>query len=90
VASNKPVRQKFLWSGAGGTQPDAWSMGIGSVRNGVSLRKGTLTWEKSSEDGTRRNLFFESASMVVKGEIEAQKIQESIFKKFENAFFYEI
>lgn len=32
----------------------------------------------------------ESASMVMKGEIEAQKIQESVFKKFENAFFYEI
>ena len=28
--------------------------------------------------------------MVMKGEIGPQKIQESGFKKFENAFFYEI
>ena len=27
--------------------------------------------------------------MVEKGEIEPQKIQESVFKKLENAFFYE-
>jgi hypothetical protein len=90
VASNSPVRQKFRCSGAGGTQPGAWSMGIGSGRNGVNLRKGTVTWEKVSEDGASRNLFFQSASMVVKGEIGVQKIQESVFKKFENAFFYEI
>ena len=65
-------------------------MGIGSARNVVNLRKGTVTWEKISEDGPTRNLFFESASMVMKGEIGAQKIQESVLKKFENAFFYEI
>ena len=45
---------------------------------------------KNNEVGRSRNLFFESASMVEKGEIGAQKIQESVFKKFENAFFYEI
>ena len=65
-------------------------MGIGSMRNGVNLRKGTVTWEKISENGHWRNLFFETASMLVKGEIGPQKIQESVFKKFENAFFYEI
>ena len=65
-------------------------MGIGSVRNGINLRKGTVTWEKISEDGPWRNLFFESASMEMKGEIGPQKIQESVLKKFENAFFYEI
>ena len=65
VASNRPVRQKFL----SGAQLDAWSMGIGSVRDGVNLRKGTGTWEKISEDGSSRNLFFESASMLLKGEI---------------------
>ena len=69
VASKRPVRQKFLSSEAAGTQPDAWSMGIGSVRDGVNLRKGTGTWEKISEDGSSRNLFFESASMLLKGEI---------------------
>jgi hypothetical protein len=65
-------------------------MGIGSLRKEVNLRKGTVTWEKSSEDAPRRNLFFESASMVVKAKLEPQKIQESVFKKLENAFFYEI
>jgi len=60
VASKRPVRQKFLCSEAGGTQLDAWSMGIGSLRNGVNLRKGTVTWEKqkTSEDGPWSNLFF--------------------------------
>jgi len=90
VASNRPVRQKFLWSGAGGTRPDAWSVGIGSVRNGVNLRNGTVTWEKVSKNGLWRNLSFETASYGVKGEIGPQKIQESVLKKFENAFFYEI
>jgi hypothetical protein len=90
VASNRPVRQKFLWLGAGGTLPDAWSVGISSVRNGVNLRKGTVTWEKVSENALWRNLSFETASMEMKGEIGPQKIQESVFKKFENAFFYEI
>jgi hypothetical protein len=65
-------------------------MGNGSLLNGVNLRKGTITWENFSEYGPRRNLFFESASMVMKGEIETQKIQESVSKKFKNAFFYEI
>jgi hypothetical protein len=47
VASNNPVRQKFFCSGAGGIQPDAWSMGIGSLRKGINFRKGTVTWEKN-------------------------------------------
>jgi hypothetical protein len=69
VASKRPVRQKFLCSEAGGAHPGAWSMGIGSVLNGVNLRKGTVTWEENNEVGPWRNLFFESASMVEKGEI---------------------
>jgi hypothetical protein len=40
--------------------------------------------------GGLRNLIFRSASMVSRGEVEPRKIQESGFKKFENAFFYEI
>jgi hypothetical protein len=46
--------------------------------------------KKFSEDGPWSNLFFASASMVLKGEIGAPKIQESVLKKFKNAFFYEI
>jgi hypothetical protein len=49
-----------------------------------------LPEKKINEVRRWRNLFLESASMVEKGEIGAQKIQESVFKKFENAFFYEI
>ncbi len=45
---------------------------------------------KNNEKGVSRNLFWESASMGLRGEVAAQKIQESVFKKFENAFFYEI
>jgi hypothetical protein len=59
VASKRPVRQKFPCSEAGGTQLDAWSMGIGSVRNGINLRKGTSDLQKkNNEDGPRSNLFF--------------------------------
>jgi hypothetical protein len=43
VASNRPVRQRLLCSEAGGAQPGASSMGIGSLLNGVNLRKGTMT-----------------------------------------------
>jgi hypothetical protein len=34
--------------------------------------------------------FLQARLWLVKGEIGAQKIQESVFKKLENAFFYEI
>lgn len=90
VASNRPVRQKFLCSGAGGTQPDAWSMGMGSVRNGVNLRKGTVTWEKLAKMEPAETYFLKARLWWCRAEIGAQKIQESVCEKFENAFFYEI
>jgi hypothetical protein len=34
--------------------------------------------------------FLQARLWLVKGEIGAQKIQESVFKKLKNAFFYEI
>jgi len=65
-------------------------MGMGSVRNGVNLRKGTVTWKKLSKMDHGATYFWEARLWLVKGEIGAQKIQESVFKKLENAFFYEI
>jgi hypothetical protein len=52
------VRQKFFCSGAGGIQPDAWSMGIGSLRKGINFRKGTVTWEKNQQKWALKKLIF--------------------------------
>jgi hypothetical protein len=87
VASKRPVRQKFLCSAAGGAHPGAWSMGMGSVLDVVNLRKGTVP-EKKNQVGPWRNLFFESASMVEKGEVEPpKKYRNQYLKSLKMQFF---
>jgi hypothetical protein len=46
VASNRPVRQKLLYSEAIGASADAWFIGIGPDLSWGNWRKGTVTWEK--------------------------------------------
>jgi hypothetical protein len=63
--------------------------------NGFSAKRSQFTkghgdlGKKLSKMDQGATYFFKARLWLVKGEIETQKIQESIFKKFENAFFYE-
>jgi hypothetical protein len=52
------VRQKLFSLEAAGTQLDAWSIGIGSVRDGLSFRKGTVTWKKNYQKWAIKKLIF--------------------------------
>jgi hypothetical protein len=57
---------------------------------GATCERARLPEKKNDETSVWRNLFLKSASMSLEGKESAQKIQESVFKKFENAFIYEI
>ena len=68
VASNRPVRQKFLCSEAAGAQPGARSIGTGPVLFMGNLRKGTVTWEEKWRKKCLEKLIFEKRVYGRKGE----------------------
>jgi hypothetical protein len=88
VASKRPVRQKFPCSEAGGTQLDAWSMGIGSVRSGINLRKGTSDLQKKiAKMDHGATYFFKARLWWGRAKLRPERYKNRYLKSLKMHFF---